>query len=152
MLSIIAQMICCLIVAAVLGFIIGWFFRGAPKKEKLTAITGISDSELEARESRIRELEEKNRRLLTDLEACRKTKAAPKLGKDDLKKIKGIGPHLEKKLNSLGIYSYLQVAGLTESEAREIEKQLEHFSDRIHRDKWIAQAKRLHKEKYGEDV
>ncbi len=152
MLSIIAQMICCLIVAAVLGFIIGWLLRGAPKEGKSTAAAGIPGAELEGKERRIRELEEKNRQLLADLEACQKAGAKFKPDKDDLKKIKGIGPYLEKKLNSLGIYSYLQIASLTEGEAREIEKQLEHFSDRIHRDEWIAQAKKLHKEKYGEDV
>ena len=152
MLSLIAQMICCLILAAILGFVIGWLLRGAPKEEKLAAKAGVSDSQLETKERRIRELEEENRRLFADLEACRASRPAAKPAKDDLKKIKGIGPYLEEKLNSLGIYSYLQIASLTESEAKEIEKQLEHFNDRIYRDNWIAQAKQLHKEKYGEEV
>ena len=61
---------------------------------------------------------------------------------DDLKKISGVGPALEKKLNEFGIYHYRQVAGLTKDEIAEIDEAL-NFKGRIERDDWLAQAKSL---------
>lgn len=40
-------------------------------------------------------------------------------GADDLKKIKGIGPVIEKQLNKVGIYKYEQIAELTLDEFEE---------------------------------
>ncbi len=153
MLSLIAQMICCLVLAAILGFVIGWLLRGAPKEKNAAAETSVLNTALAEKDRRMQELENENRQLSAELAACKNRKTeTPQPQKDDLKKIKGIGPYLEEKLNSLGIYSYLQIASLTEEEAKEIENQLEHFSDRIFRDQWITQAKKLHREKYGEEV
>ncbi|MEM7177975.1 MAG: hypothetical protein AAGD47_08890 [Pseudomonadota bacterium] len=61
---------------------------------------------------------------------------------DDLKKIKGIGPKLEKLLNELGVYHFHQIAGWRDSDADWVNARLK-FSGRIERDGWIAQAKRL---------
>ncbi len=59
---------------------------------------------------------------------------------DDLKKIAGIGPQLEEKLNKLGVYNYSQIA---EWETDQIETfdDLLSFKGRIERDEWISQAK-----------
>lgn len=70
--------------------------------------------------------------------------------KDDLKMISGLGPALEKKLNAYGITSYRQIAGLTEEQINHIETSVIRLSGRIHRDKWIEQAKQLHFKKYHE--
>ena len=61
---------------------------------------------------------------------------------DDLKKISGVGPALEKKLNEFGIYHYRQVAALTKDDIAEIDEAL-NFKGRIERDDWLAQAKSL---------
>ena len=61
---------------------------------------------------------------------------------DDLKKISGVGPALEKKLNDFGIYHYRQVAALTKDDIAEIDEAL-NFKGRIERDDWLAQAKSL---------
>ncbi len=61
---------------------------------------------------------------------------------DDLKKIKGIGPQLEKLLNEMGIYYYHQIAAWTDNQAEKIDDKLR-FKGRILRDNWRAQASAL---------
>ncbi|MEM7238023.1 MAG: NADH-quinone oxidoreductase subunit NuoE [Pseudomonadota bacterium] len=63
-------------------------------------------------------------------------------GADDLKKIKGIGPKLEEKLHSLGVYHFDQIASWSASEVKWVDDELS-FKGRIERDGWIAQAKAL---------
>jgi predicted flap endonuclease-1-like 5' DNA nuclease len=62
---------------------------------------------------------------------------------DDLKRIKGIGPKLEKLLNSLGVTSYSQIAAWDDSEIDRIDAQLGTFSGRVRRDDWPTQARYL---------
>lgn len=61
---------------------------------------------------------------------------------DDLKKVKGIGPANEKKLNSFGIYHFDQIANWSAGQAEWIGKELS-FPGRIEREDWIEQAKVL---------
>jgi predicted flap endonuclease-1-like 5' DNA nuclease len=60
---------------------------------------------------------------------------------DDLKKIKGIGPVIERKLNMLGIVSYRQLSELNQEAIDQIAHTLKFFPDRIQRDKWVEQAR-----------
>ncbi|WP_413719260.1 NADH-quinone oxidoreductase subunit NuoE [Silicimonas sp. MF1-12-2] len=62
---------------------------------------------------------------------------------DDLKKIKGVGPKLEKLLHSLGFFHFDQVAAWTEEEIAWVDENLEGFKGRVTRDNWVAQAKEL---------
>lgn len=79
---------------------------------------------------------------------AKETKAAPKAKKeakgDDLKKISGIGPAFEKRLNAQGLFTYADIAALTIEDIRRIED-----SDNITSDEewtaWIEQAKELMK-------
>lgn len=61
---------------------------------------------------------------------------------DDLKKISGVGPKLEEKLNALGIFHYWQVAGFSAEDIARVDDEL-NFKGRIERDDWIGQAKKL---------
>lgn len=61
---------------------------------------------------------------------------------DDLKAIGGVGPKLEKVLNGLGIWTYGQIAALTETEIAWLDDHLG-FSGRIGRDDWVGQARAL---------
>ena len=70
-------------------------------------------------------------------------KAARKSGADDLKRIKGVGPKLEKLLNSLGFFHFDQVASWSENEMAWVDQNLEGFNGRATRDNWVAQAKEL---------
>lgn len=67
--------------------------------------------------------------------------------KDDLKIVKGIGPFLEKKLNSIGIYTFRQIAAFTPEDEDKVNEIIEFFPGRIRRDNWSSQAEVLHKEK-----
>ena len=64
-------------------------------------------------------------------------------GADDLKKIKGIGPKLERMCNSLGFYHFDQIAAWTPSEVAWVDQNLEGFKGRVTRDQWVTQAQAL---------
>lgn len=66
---------------------------------------------------------------------------------DDLKKIKGIGPVIEKKLNMLGIVSFKQISELSDEALDQVAHTLKFFPERIKRDNWVQQAKELTKSK-----
>jgi small subunit ribosomal protein S1 len=65
---------------------------------------------------------------------------------DDLKRVNGIGPVYEKKLNELGIFSYDQLAKLDAASIEKLET-LTKWSGRVERDNWVEQAKALASEK-----
>ena len=63
--------------------------------------------------------------------------------RDDLKRIKGIGPVLETKLNELGVHTFAQIASLDASERHRVAEALDNFKGRIERDDWVGQARAL---------
>ena len=70
--------------------------------------------------------------------------SAPQGEPDDLKKIKGVGPKLEKELNGAGVYHFSQIASWTAKEvAWADDNLLDGFKGRISRDNWVSQAKEL---------
>ncbi|MEL4308429.1 hypothetical protein [Joostella sp. CR20] len=64
--------------------------------------------------------------------------------KDDLKQIEGIGPFIEKKLNSIGIYKYEQLSKLSDQDIDIVTELIEFFPGRIKRDDWKGKALHLH--------
>lgn len=74
---------------------------------------------------------------------------APDGEADDLKRIKGVGPVMERTLNELGIYHFRQVAKLDDAGIEWVSANIATFPDRIRRDEWAKQAHDLHVEKYG---
>jgi predicted flap endonuclease-1-like 5' DNA nuclease len=72
--------------------------------------------------------------------------------RDDLKKIHGIGPVIERALNKMGTYTYIQIARWTPSDIAKVARKIETVPERIKRDNWIASAKKQHREKYGEKL
>ena len=62
---------------------------------------------------------------------------------DDLQKINGIGPKMEEVLNSIGIYTYLQVSKMTKKEYDLLDEITGSFPGRAERDDWAGQAKNL---------
>ena len=64
-------------------------------------------------------------------------------GADDLKRIKGVGPKMEKLCNSLGFYHFDQIAAWTGSEVAWVDDNLAGFKGRVTRDNWVDQAKML---------
>ncbi len=65
---------------------------------------------------------------------------APRGGKpDDLTRIKGIGPTIERLLFEHGVYHFDQIAGWSTAEAQWIEQMIG-FAGRVEREDWVAQA------------
>jgi len=66
---------------------------------------------------------------------------------DDLTRIKGIGPVLQKKLNDRGIRTFRQMATFDHKLIEQLTRELDHFPGRIEEDDWVGQAKALLMEK-----
>ena len=67
---------------------------------------------------------------------------APRGEADDLKRISGVSPKLEQRLNDLGVYHFWQIADLDAGAVAALDKSLD-TKGRIDRDDWIGQAKKL---------
>ena len=156
MLEIASQMILCLLLAALLGFIMGYFFGKSTcdnnncdhieevnhsnthdshetQESSSTVITSSNSSETIEKIS----LEDEKPTLLS----------APRNGeKDNLTRIKGIGVKIEESLNAIGIYHFDQIATWGAENIAWADSTLG-FSGRAKREKWVAQAKALAEEK-----
>lgn len=74
--------------------------------------------------------------------------AAPEDAKDDLKKISGVGPAFEKKLNEAGITTYQQIIDMSEEEMDALAEKVSGVSkDKMIADDWKGQVKKLMEEK-----
>jgi NADH-quinone oxidoreductase subunit E len=79
----------------------------------------------------------------TNVTALRKPPSAARAqSPDDLKVIAGIGPKLEQVLNGFGIWTYAQIAALSDAQIGLLEDKLG-FRGRIGRDDWVGQATKL---------
>jgi len=67
--------------------------------------------------------------------------------RDNLKKIKGVGPAIEKTLNEMGICRFNQIAEMSEYDIDRVAHRLKGFRSRIYREDWIGQARDLHDQK-----
>ena len=63
--------------------------------------------------------------------------------KDDLKRISGVGPKLERVLNRNGVFYFWQVSEWSAKDVEFIDARLDVFKGRIDRDDWVSQAKKL---------
>ncbi len=63
--------------------------------------------------------------------------------KDDLRRISGVGPRLERLLNKNGVFYFWQIASWSRRDIEAIDCKLETFKGRIDRDDWITQASKL---------
>ena len=64
---------------------------------------------------------------------------------DDLKKLSGVGPALEKKLHAAGVTTFAQIAAWGADEIAEFDEKLS-FKGRIDREGWVEQAQAIVKE------
>ena len=63
-------------------------------------------------------------------------------GADDLKRIRGVGPVIERTLNELGIYHFDQIAVFDDDNIRWVDNYIA-FPGRILREEWVRQAAEL---------
>jgi predicted flap endonuclease-1-like 5' DNA nuclease len=141
----------------IFGLLYGWFFKIA--FDRIYRENEIEDlrSENASLREYIRTLESQLQARSRGGESVRGTVAVssspaeaptpeqPASQKDDLKMIKGIGPAIEKKLNSAGIHTYAALAALSQQQLEEIlGNQLKRLKDEKD---LIAQAKKLAKKR-----
>lgn len=74
--------------------------------------------------------------------AVKATTATAATDGDDLKKLSGVGPALEKKLHAAGVTTFAQVAGWNADDIAAMDEKLS-FKGRIEREGWVDQAKAL---------
>jgi len=99
---------------------------------EIVAVT--AQDEVEEVEARAAEME-----VVPEVEAA----PAPVAARDDLSKIKGLGPKLQKLLPELGLTTYAQIAALTDADLDALDAKLGAFAGRPRRDAWVDQAKFL---------
>jgi predicted flap endonuclease-1-like 5' DNA nuclease len=110
------------------------------------------DGRLESWKHRVQPLTRKLKEQRNTIRQYREARATP--GKpvpetessgasDNLKKIRGIGPALERRLHRHGIHRYEQIAELSEQELIKIAEQLAIAPNLAQRDRWIEQARDL---------
>ncbi len=93
-------------------------------------------------------IREKNGAAAAQAPAAEAEEAAPSQSSDaegphdDLKRIRGIGVLIEKRLNALGVGRYDQIANWTSGDIDRISRSLE-FKGRIERENWVEQARIL---------
>lgn len=68
--------------------------------------------------------------------------AAPRGAPDDLSKLTGVGPELEKKLNDGGLFHYWQFAAMQPADISKLDADLK-LNGRIERDGWVDQARAM---------
>ena len=112
------------------------------KSEKAAAKTSAPKSKAAAKPKAAPKSDEK---ATVAAKKPRTMKAPRKAGADDLKMIKGVGPKLEKLLNTLGFYHFDQIAKWSAEELSWVDENLEGFKGRASRDEWVSQASALAK-------
>lgn len=154
-----------LLLAALLGLLAGWLIWGGGEAQQDTGEAAVLQACRRANAEKDAEIA----RLRDDLEVAR---AAPVAAAspaqvaplaqavgvgtkpqglaqarggqaDDLKRIKGIGPKLERLCHSLGYYHFDQIAEWSTDEVAWVDENLEGFKGRVTRDEWVAQAAML---------
>merc|ERR1712056_17586 len=71
---------------------------------------------------------------------------------DDLKQIRGIGPHNENALKSMQINSFRQIAKMTPEVLKDAKTAIVHFGGRIEGEHWVFQAQKIEDGKWKELV
>lgn len=163
----IIEILLLLIVSAIIGYITAWLYYRSVYKKRLMDIESekhrlnnrivnlngeIVDLTTERTNLQI-SLDEKDReleQLITENFAKYKHiidynsigTATPE-EKDDLTMVSGIGPEIERRLNSLDIYTFRQISEFSPQDIKAINETIIVFSGRIERDEWVAQAKEL---------
>ena len=148
------QQLIMLVVAGVLGFIIGYVSRQQTIRQLEEGLAGTEQAVEDCYRQPavlISDASDEETIVLNRIRArageinfSRIGLAAP-ANADDLQAIVGIGPFLEKKLHAIGIYTFRQIANFNADDIDQINDLIEFFPGRIVRDNWVGQAAELAK-------
>ena len=138
-----------LILAFLLGLFLGWVLRGMTCRKEVSPATGnsgmaVASSEPTASVSETKVAAVDSKPTVADVPAITDdmrpaSLAAPNGEADDLKRIKGVGPVIQKTLNELGIYHFQQIADFSADNVAWVDNYIA-FPGRIGREGWVAQA------------
>lgn len=134
----------------IFGLLYGWFFKFAfDRVYRENELEDLRNENASLREY-VRSLEDRLTPMSQETQSGSRAETPPvetravaqtTSGKDDLKKIKGIGPAIEKKLNNAGIHTYAALAALSR---KDLEQILGNQINRLQDEKeMLAQAKKL---------
>ena len=126
MLEIASEITLCLMLAAIIGFAIG-FLTCKVKAQTNTKAT---------------KTEEQPEPIITQEEVQENKPQAKETKKDDLTQLKGVGPKLAEKLYDIEIYSFEQISNWTDENFEWLEENTT-FASRAKKDDWVTQAKAL---------
>lgn len=113
-----------------------------PEPEETVEQLSVSDEEVEVAVAADDEVHP-SEAMLAELEGTQPEQVEqPDSGGDDLTTITGIGPRIAEVLNSLGIWTYAQIAEWQPEHETWIENHLS-FKGRVSRENWVGQAKDL---------
>jgi len=148
MFEVASQIIICLILAALLGWIIGYLMGKA---------TCAKNKDYHKVKESSHELHIDNNGNSNDINAATPLMSETNVevgtqpvlltgpregGKDNLQLIKGVGKVLESLLNEIGIYHFDQISNLSRDEILWLDNSMS-FPGRIEREEWVSQAKDL---------
>jgi len=122
-----------ILAAFILGLIVGWWLSGrcrCKQKDNEEAVSGNDSIAVSSVDSAI-----------DDNWKPQGFSSAP-ADQDDLKRIKGVGPVIEKTLNGLGIYTFKQISDFSEDNVKWVDDHID-FPGRINREQWVSQAEQL---------
>ncbi|PTB83816.1 hypothetical protein C9926_00940 [Sulfurovum lithotrophicum] len=143
MLEIASEITLCLLLAALIGFILGFIVAKASGKKSSRKKTTEKEENTSPQKEKVllnsEDLEEKS---TTDTNKPVILSAPKNNKKDVLTQIKGIGPKVEEQLNAAGIYHFEQIANWTEENIAWLEENTT-FAHRAKKDLWVKQAKAL---------
>lgn len=123
-----------LIVAALLGLVVGWLLGRIGRSPSVAEGAEESGADVAALSARLAERDDEIEWLRSELAPFRT---------DDLKLVNGIGPVFERTLNAMGYTTYEHVAAWSREDIRDIAAEIDLFPDRIIRDQWVEQAAAL---------
>ena len=131
-----------LIVAVVLGLVVGWLLGRIGRSPAVVDGDEEPDADVSALAAQLAERDEEIEWLRSELAPFRT---------DDLKLVNGIGPVFERSLNAMGYTTFEHVAAWSREDIRDVAAEIDLFPDRIIRDQWVEQAAALALKKSGEE-
>lgn len=148
------QQLIMLVVAGILGFIIGYVSRQrtiSQLEDDLASIEGDVEDCYRKPKGVVSPTDDEETTVLNRIAARASEINFDRIGvataatADDLKVIVGVGSFLEKKLHAIGIYTFRQIANFNEEDIDQVNDLIEFFPGRIVRDNWVGQAVELAK-------
>lgn len=145
-----------LFLVLVLGWLLGLISRSGGKKwrrayEAERDARAEEQAELDAARARIAELEAaRPATVVAEPKPTSAPVATLDLRRDDLARIRGVGPAGERRLNEEGIHRYADIAALTPEEELALEQRLGADEGYIEQERWREQAALLEAGKLDE--